>query len=557
MSSWTQYLRNSLAKTVPRKSDYAGLRRSWRGDLLAGITVGVVALPLALGFGIASGVGATAGIFTAIVAGIIAAVFGGSSVQVSGPTGAMAVILLPIVAHDGVGAVQSVAIIAGVLVLVMGVLGLGRMIQFVPWSVLEGFTVGIAITIGLQQVPLLLGQRGPTGTSVVDSAWRAVKSASFSTSTDTLLLGVLVVVVMVLWPRVNHRVPSSIVAVIIATLVASLSHLSIPTIASLPSHLPAPKIPSLGVDTIKKLFGPAIAVATLAAIESLLSARVADGMTGARSSDRREMTGQGLANIACGLFGGMPATGAIARTAVNVRSGAQTRVAAITHSVSIIMVILLAAPLVTKIPLCVLGAVLVVTAVKMINHAKVRRVLRAHLAEALTFALTALVTVAVNLVTAIEVGLAVAAVLALRAVASGSGATQEGLSEYHDGPIDETELLAEHIAIVRLDGALFFGATSKFEDTIYKVKSVAVIIFRLKGLTLIDSSGAEAFARIVDSLEAEGTVVLLKGARAEHSAILSAAGVFSELEERGHVFDDLPAAIAHARHHVEELGYIS
>jgi SulP family sulfate permease len=556
VSQWKQYIRKALEGTVPTTLDYAGLGRSWRGDLLAGITVGVVALPLALGFGIASGVGATAGIFTAIVAGIVAAVFGGSSVQVSGPTGAMAVILLPIVAHDGVGAVQSVAIIAGVLVLVMGLLGLGRMIQFVPWSVLEGFTVGIAITIGLQQVPLLLGQRGPTGSSVLDSAWKAARGATLSASTDTLLLGALVGLIMVLWPRINHRIPSSIVAVIVATVIAALSHLSVPTIASLPSHLPAPRIPSLDVGSVKKLFGPSIAVATLAAIESLLSARVADGMTGDRSSDRREMMGQGLANIACGFFGGMPATGAIARTAVNVRSGARTRVAAITHSVFIILVILLAAPLVTKIPLCVLGAVLVVTAVKMINHAKVRRVLRAHLAEAVTFALTALVTVAVNLVTAIEVGLAVAAVLALRAVASGSGATQEGLSEYHDGPIDETELLAEHIAIIRLDGALFFGATSKFEESINQVKSVAVVIFRLKGLTLIDSSGAQAFARIVDSLESAGTVVLIKGARAEHGAILSAAGVFSQLEERGHVFDDLPAAIAHARHHVEQLGYI-
>ena len=421
MTTLRSFAGRSLSGLLPSPSDYDGLRRTWRGDVLAGITVGVVALPLALGFGIASGVGATAGIFTAIVAGIVAAVFGGSNVQVSGPTGAMAVILLPIVAHDGVGAVQSVAIIAGILVLLMGVLGLSRMIQFVPWSVLEGFTVGIAVTIALQQIPLLLGQSGPTGSTVIGSALKAISHATGSTTVDSLALGALTVVVMVLWPRLVPKIPSSIVAVVVATLAAAIFHSTAPTIASLPSHLPAPRLPSLSVETVRRLFGPALAVATLAAIESLLSARVADGMTGGRSSDRREMLGQGLANIACGLFGAMPATGAIARTAVNVRSGARSRLAAVVHSLSIILVILVAAPWVTRIPLAVLGAVLVVTAVKMVNHVRLRRVLRAHRSEVVTFTLTAIITVAVNLVTAIEVGLVVAGILALRAVASGSG----------------------------------------------------------------------------------------------------------------------------------------
>jgi SulP family sulfate permease len=203
-----------VARLLPRASDYAGLRRTWRGDLLAGLTVGVVALPLALGFGVASGVGATAGIVTAVVAGIVAAVFGGSSVQVSGPTGAMAVVLVPIVAHDGAGAVASVAIIAGVIVVAMGLTGLGRMIQFVPWPVLEGFTVGIAVTIVLQQVPLLFGESKGTGSTVLDSAWSAVRSASWTASTVTLLLGAGVALVMVVWPRVTRRVPSSITAVV-------------------------------------------------------------------------------------------------------------------------------------------------------------------------------------------------------------------------------------------------------------------------------------------------------------------------------------------------------
>ncbi len=550
-------VRQGLAKYLPEMSDYAGLRRSWRGDLLAGLTVGVVALPLALGFGVASGVGAPAGIVTAIVAGIVAAIFGGSSVQVSGPTGAMAVVLVPIVAHDGVGAVATVAIIAGVIVIAMGVCGFGRMIQYVPWPVLEGFTLGIAVTIALQQFPLLLGESKGTGSSVLDSAWQAARHATWSTSLNTLLLGGAVVLVMALWPRVTRRVPASIVAVLVVTSVAVLLSVSVPTIGALPHHLPVPRLPDLSPGVVRHLFGPAVAVAILAAIESLLSARVADAMTGStKTSDGREMFGQGLANMATGLFGGMPATGAIARTAVNVRAGARTRLAAITHSLVIVAVIMLAAPVVSRIPLAVLGGVLLMTAIKMVDHVRVLKVIRVHVSEAIVFGLTAVVTIAVNLVTAIEVGLVVAGLLALRAIASGSGATQEELADHHDVPIDEIELLSDHIVVFRLDGALFFGAAPRFLEQFRQVDAVQVVILRLKGLTFIDASGAEALSRIIGDLNERGITVLIKGARAEHGRILATAGILADLDSKGHLFDDLDAAIAHARRHVHRSGLI-
>jgi SulP family sulfate permease len=489
---------------------------------------------------------------TAIVAGIVAAVFGGSSVQVSGPTGAMAVVLVPIVAHDGVGAVASVAVIAGVIVLIMGFVGLGRLIQFVPWPVLEGFTVGIAFTIALQQVPLLMGQTKGTGSTVVDSAWRSITEVTWNTAFDTLLLGALVIAVMIVWPRVTKRVPSSIVAVVVVTFLSVLLHFSVPTIGALPRHLPAPKLPDLGLATIGHLAGPALAVAILAAIESLLSARVADAMTGStRTSDTREMLGQGLANVAAGLFGGMPATGAIARTAVNVRAGAKTRVAAVTHALVIVTVILVASPIVTRIPLAVLGGVLVMTAIKMVDHTRVLSVITVHASEAVVFVLTAVITVAVNLVTAIEVGLVVAGVLALRSIASGSGATQEDLAEHHDAPVDATALLSDHIAIFRLDGALFFGAAPRFLEQFRQVQGVEVVILRLRGLTFIDASGADALAQIIDELHRREITVLIKGARAEHGRILATAGVLADLDAKGHVFDDLDAAVAHARRHVD------
>ena len=549
--------RLSATRLAPNRADYAGLKRSWRADLVAGLTVGVVALPLALGFGVAAGVGPAAGIITAIVAGIVAAVFGGSAVQVSGPTGAMAVVLAPIVLHDGVSAVTTVAVLAGIFVLLMGIAGLGRTIQFVPWPVIEGFTVGIAVTIALQQVPLLVGQSKATGSTVINSAWRAISDASWSSSGQSLALAGFVIAVMILWPRLSTRVPASIAAVIIVTIPAVLLHLSVPTIGLLPRRLPAPKLPDLNFAAASHLLGPALAVAVLASIESLLSARVADAMTGTtRTSDNRELIGQGLANVAAGVFGGMPATGAIARTAVNVRSGARTRLAAITHSLVIVAVILAAAPVVGKIPLAVLGAVLVMTAVKMFDHRRVSVGIRAHKSESIAFGLTALVTILVNLVAAIEVGLVVAGFMALRSIASGSGATQEQLADHHDGPVDEVALLAEHIAVFRFDGALFFGAAPQFLSQLRSVEGVRVVILRLKGLTFIDASGSDALSQIIDDLRRRDITLLIKGVGAEHIDALTTAGVLADLSARGHLFDDLDAALAHARLHIEGDGLI-
>jgi sulfate permease, SulP family len=539
----------SKRSSWPSWKDYAGVKGFWRGDVLAGLTVGVVALPLALGFGVASGVGARAGVVTAIVAGIVAAVFGGSRVQVSGPTGAMAVVLVPIVAHDGASAVSSVAIMAGVIVIVMGRIGLGRAIQFVPWPVLEGFTLGIATTIALQQVPLLAGLSRGQGSSVLDTTWNALHTLSLHTALPAVSLGLIVVLVMLTWPLISTRVPGSIVAVIVATLASIVAGFHVPTLSGLPHSFPSPRVPNLSWSALQHLAGPALAVAVLAALESLLSARVADAMSGGEASnDRREMYGQGLANIAAGVFGGMPATGAIARTAVNVKSGAKSRLSAIIHSLVILVIIAAATPLVERIPLSVLGGVLAVTAVRMVDRANVRRIIRVHPSETLVWALTAIMTVVVNLITAIEVGLVLASLFALRAMIQGSGAVQERLAEHHDGPVDEMRLLTENIAIVRFDGALFFGATPRFSDVVAKVGDVRVVILRCKGLSVLDASGAELLVRMIEEFHTREVSVLVKGMSSPHRRI------FTSLSDDGvidnHFFDDLPAAIAHARTHV-------
>lgn len=547
------------ARVLPRRADYAGLRRSWRGDVVAGLTVGVVALPLALAFGVSSGVGAAAGLVTAVVAGLVAAVFGGSNLQVSGPTGAMAVVLVPIVGRFGAAAVIPVAIMAGVLVVLLGLVGLGRIVDFIPWPVVEGFTIGIATIIFLQQVPLAVGVPRPEGENTALVAIEAVREAVWPQALWSLAAVGIVVALMLLLPRVRRSFPASIVAVVLVAVLASWQDWPVLTIGPLPSGLPTPQWPVLDPATTSALFSAALAVAALAAIESLLSARVADGMTQTSKLDPdRELVGQGLANVASGVFGGMPATGAIARTAVNVRAGARTRLSAIVHSVVILVVVLALGGWVAQIPLAALAGVLMVTAVRMVDVRSARAILRSTRADALVMILTALATVVFDLILAVEIGIAVAAVLALRAMARSSRVAPESpavVAEAQDLSEDsQARLLHEHIAVYRIDGALFFGAAQYFLDELTSIADVRVVILRLGGVRVLDASGAHALSEIVASLEGRGVTVMLCGPTPEHRRVLDAVGAVGGLQSERHLFEALPAAIAHAHDHVRRAG---
>lgn len=542
-------------RSLPRRSDYAELRTTWKADALAGVTVGVVALPLALAFGVTSGVGAAAGVTTAIVAGIVAAIFGGSSLQVSGPTGAMAVVLLPIVAMYGSAAVLTVAVMAGVIVAVIGLLGLGRTITYIPWPVIEGFTFGIAAIIALQQVPYALGVAKPAGDHALPIALAAISAIEAPSTLISLALVALVAAVMVGLPRLRRGLPASLIAVVLATVVAEVAGLDTGRIGALPASLPMPGLPLLDPATVRALMGSALAVAALAAIESLLSARVADGMTDTRRSDPdRELFGQGLANIASGIFGGMPATGAIARTAVNVRSGARTRVSAIVHALVLLAVVIFAASLVAKIPLAALAGVLIVTAFRMVDLRSARAILRTSRSEGAVFCLTAIITILFDLVLAVELGIAVAALLALRSMALEAGVEREDIVEVAP-EIDlaaEQRLLHERIAVYRIDGALFFGAAQRFLDELTDVADVEVVILRLSGIRHLDATGANALAEIVRDLERRSITVLLKGVRDADRRSLVAVGAFDHLRSDDHLFTSLPDAIEHAREHVRQ-----
>lgn len=535
-----------MQRLLPRRDDYTGLSRSWRTDLVAGITVAVVALPLALAFGITTGLGASAGLVTAIVAGLVAGIFGGSHVQVSGPTGAMTVVLVPIVARHGPEAVAIAGLIAGVLLIAAAAGRFGRFLTFIPWPVVEGFTVGIAAIIFLQQVPNALGVARPDGENAGLVAIRAVIAAFDDGSVASIGIVALVIALMVALPRIHRSLPASLIAVGAATIVAESTQLGITRIGAIPSALPAPSFPVLGAGAISELFTAALAIALLAGLESLLSARVADGMSQApRHDPDRELFGQGLANIVSPLFGGMPATGAIARTAVNVRSGARTRLSAVVHAIVLLAVVLFAAPLVEVIPLAALAGVLIVTAARMVEIHNVRAVVRATRSDALVFATTAAATIVFDLILAVEIGIAIAAGLALRSVAKSASATIDGSALEDDGATREGKILT-----YRFDGALFFGAAQRFLTELTAVTDARVIILRMPDLQHLDATGAQALGEIVAELEHRGITVLLKGVRPQHARTLTAVGVLDRLANSRHVFDRLEDALAHARRHV-------
>ncbi len=529
---------------APAASDYRGLRRTWKGDLVAGVTVGIVALPLALAFGVSSGAGAASGLVTAIIAGVVAAVFGGSNVQVSGPTGAMVVVLGPIIAANGVGALATVGLLAGVMVVAAGALRLGRAVTYIPWPVIEGFTLGIAVIIFLQQVPAALGTTPGESTHAIVAALQSLSTVSWPEVAWSLGIVAVVAVVMLLAPRIHRMLPGSIIAIVLVTAVAALLQLPVATIGELPTGLPAPTLPTLSWDAVAPLLGPALTVAALAAIESLLSARVAASIsdTGPYDADR-ELVGQGLASVASAFFGGMPATGAIARTAVNVRSGGRTRVAAIVHALLLAGVVAVGATVVAVIPLAALAGVLMVTSTRMISVATIRTVVGSTRSDAIVFIVTAIITVSFDLIYAVLIGIAVAAFFALRALARSSGVHREELP----GPAEPGD---ERIALFRLEGALFFGAAERILERVGDIRGVEVVIIRMSQLQILDATGAQVINELIQALERRGVTVLVKGIQTRHLRLVTRVGAIASLRHQNHLFEELPPAVEHARSHV-------
>ncbi len=544
---WSRAL-DYVRALLPGPADYRMVPRTWRGDLTAGVTVGIVALPLALGFAASAGLGPEAGLITAIVAGVLAAVFGGSDVQVSGPTGAMVVVLGPIVATHGAGAVAAVTLMAGALVVTAGALRLGRAVSFIPWPVIEGFTLGIAVIIFAQQIPFLTSATPAHGGAQPANAILAAVHALLTADPAYLAWSAGAVAIaaalMVVAPRIHPAIPGSLLGIVVVTAVTVLLPTPLTSIGALPAAIPMPALPSLDLATVTGLAPAAVAVAALAAIESLLSARVAGSLadTGRLDPDR-ELIGQGVASIGSALFGGMPATGAIARTAVNVRSGGRSRLAAIVHAGVLAAILLAAAEPVGRLPMAALAAVLMVTAVQMVHRETVRSILRSTRTDAAAFVITALVTVSFDLIVAVLIGVAFAGFVAVRALARSTGVRREPIP-------DEPRAGDERIAVMLIDGPLFFAGSQRVAEELDAADGVAVTILRMSRLELVDATGARAISDIVQSMERRGVTVLLSGVRPGHEELFRSVGVLAALRDHRHLFEGLDAAVEHARSHV-------
>ena len=445
-----------------------------------------------------------------------------------------------------------VGLLAGLILIGLGYAGAGRFIRYVPVPVVEGFTLGIAAIIALQQVPAALGV-DVHAEKVLVLATRAVRAWAADPAWVTLAVTVGVVAMILALSRFVPLLPGSLFAVVAATVANSVFGWGAAPIGRIPSHLPLPSLPSVPWTELDALLLPAVAVAALAAMESLLSATVADAMSvGQRHDSDRELAGQGLANLVAPLFGGIPATAAIARTAVNVRSGATSRLAALVHALVLLVIVLVAARWVGEIPRAALAGVLIATAVQMVRVSSLAALLRSTPGDAAVLTITAVATVTFDLVTAVLIGLVVAGFFALRQTA-GSAHLEETPLDAADHADEEQSLLDEHIVAYRLDGPLFFAAAHDFLLELADVTRVRVVILRMSRVTAIDATGAQVLGDTISRLERRHITVLLSGVRPHHAKVLRELGVYGRLAHERHLFTTTPEAIAHARTHASRV----
>lgn len=514
-------------------------RPQWIGDVMGGLTSAVVALPLALAFAVASGVDPKAGLYTAIVAGIVGSVFGGSAVQITGPTGAMAVVLAGIVAQYGLGQVMVAGLMAGLIQIGLGLGRLGRLISYLPFPVITGFTNGIGVLIFLGQLGNMLGlaAQTPKGALHHQVFWQL--SHLPLANPATVALTVLVITTILLWGKLNQVIPGSLVALLLATVGSVWLGLEVPRIGAIPQGLPLPTAPTVDWDALNNLLRPALALAALGSIESLLSATVADRMTGGKRHDPdRELIGQGLANVAVPFFGGIPATGAIARTAVNIRSGAKTRLSGVLHGLMIALVVLALGPLAAHIPMAALAGILMVTSFRMIEWEQVKLLAYSTKSDLTVMLITWGVTVVFDLVLAVEVGLVAAAVLFIRRM------SDVHLVKHPEVPlaIGVPPEIAGEIAVYDIDRPLFFGDAQRFAEMVLADPSRRAIILNMGATTTMDVTAALCFDDLVRELRHREVPVGLVGVTPEVQELLSRLGVIGRIG-RQHLFTRAEEAV--------------
>ncbi len=529
-------------------------------DLVAGLTVGLVALPLAMAFGIASGVPPQAGLYTAVVAGFLISALGGSRVQIGGPTGAFVVIVAAIIAKFGVSGLLMVTLMAGVLLVLMGITGLGAAVKFIPRPVTIGFTNGIALLIASTQIKDFLGLTTPPVPSEFLGRIKVLLEHVGTADWATVAVAVTSLAVILLLPRLTKRIPGSIVALLLGTVVTALFHLHVATIGTkfggIPTGLPPFAVPHFRVDLILPLFPSALTVALLAAVESLLSAVVADGMSGDKHNSNVELIAQGIANLACPLFGGIPATGAIARTATNIRAGAKTPVAGMVHALVLLLILVVAAPLARFIPLATLAAVLFVVAYNMGEWREIGTILRLSPADIAVWLVTFALTVMADLTVAVEVGIVLAALLYIHRVSQTttvSTVTDEYI-ENGRAHILQDKQVPPYVSILRIHGPFLFGTTDKLAEETADLGGLGqVVLLRLRNMTAIDATGLHALESLAAQLRASGRTLLLCGARDQPAKLLEQSS-FVENLGRENILPHVDAALVRAGEVAEGFG---
>ncbi|NTU97713.1 MAG: sulfate permease [Chlorobiaceae bacterium] len=525
-------------------------------DLTAGILVGIVALPLAIAFAIASGVSPEKGLITAVIGGFLVSFLGGSRVQIGGPTGAFIVILYGIVEQYGVNGLMIATIMAGVILMIMGFAQFGSLIKFIPYPVVVGFTSGIAVIILSSQISDFLGLAIDKVPADFIEKWIAYATHLGTFNPESLAVGMLSLLLIIFWPKVSRKIPGSIVAIIASTLLVRFAGLDVATIETrfgdIPSSLPDPAIPVFDFATVRQLVMPATTIALLGAIEALLSAVVADGMIGSRHKSNMELVAQGVANIITPLFGGIPVTGAIARTATNVKNGGRTPVAGMVHAVTLLGIMLLFGKWAKLIPMPTLAAILIVVAWNMSEHHVFRQLLKSPRSDVIVLLTTFGLTVVFDLSLAIEIGMLLSVILFMQRMA-GLANVDVVTGELRDREEEDdpntivTRAVPEGVEVFEITGAMFFGAASKFKDAMHIVENKpAIRIIRMRKVLSIDATGLNMLRELLLDCRKSGITLILSGVHAQPLFAMQQFGIYDEIGEEN-IFGNIDDALDRSR----------
>lgn len=525
-------------------------------DVTAGIIVAIIALPLSIALAISSGVTPEKGLYTAIVAGFLISMLGGSRVQIGGPTGAFMVIVYGIVSEFGVDGLVIATIMAGIIMIIMGLLKLGSAIKFIPYPITTGFTSGIALVIFSSQIKDFFGlQMGGVPVEFVEK-WGSYFKAFNTINIQTTLIGILALLIIVLWPKVNKKIPGALIALVITSIIVKILGLEVATIGSkygeLSSNLPSMNIPNLDMNKIKLLIVPAFTIAILGSIESLLSAVVADGMIGGKHRSNMELVAQGVANIGSGLFGGIPATGAIARTAANIKNGGRTPVAGMVHALTLLLILVVFMPFAKMIPLSSLAAILMVVSYNMSEWREFKSLLKSPKSDVAVLIVTFSITVLFDLVKAIEIGMILSAFLFMKRMAEVSNvntflldAAEEQEEECTDS-IRGTSLKLtsnNNVQVYEINGPFFFGAADKFMEAMNEVgNEVETLIIDMKNVPAMDATALHAFQRMIDMCKDKNIKIIISGIKEQPKLVLEKSAIINLIGENN-IFMNLEDAI--------------